>query len=882
MQDIPKKYDPSKVERKWYEYWEKHKLFHAEVDETKKPFTIVIPPPNVTGVLHMGHILNNTLQDILIRWKKMQGYNAEWLPGTDHAAIATQNVLEKKLKKEGKTKEDLGKEKFIELFWDWKEHSGGTIIKQLKYLGAACDWDREAFTMDENLTRAVQEVFIRLYKKGLIYRGKYIINWCPRCHTALSDDETEYKDKKSHLWYIRYPFVDEPDKYIVVATTRPETMLGDTAVAVNPKDERYSKYIGRKLRLPYINREIPIIADTLVDPEFGTGCVKVTPAHDPNDFEMGNRHNLERVVVINTHGVMNENAGDFKGLDRFEARKKLVEWLKENGFLEKIEDYEHSVGHCYRCDTVIEPYLSEQWFVKMEPIAKPAIKAIENDEIRFFPNRWKKVALNWLYNIRDWCISRQIWLGHKIPIWYCENGHVQASIDEPSFCPECDSKKFTQDQDVLDTWFSSWLWPFSTFGWPEKTKELEYFYPTDTLVTDPGILFFWVVRMIIAGFEFMGKKPFTDVHLHGVVCDELGRKMSKSLGNSPDPLELIAKYSADAVRFSIIFSTPPGQNTLFSEKQTEMGRNFTNKIWNAFRLLLMNVEHFDISNFNLDFKKFSLADKWILHKLNQTTKEINYYLKEYKFNEAEHSIYDFIWKSYCDWYLEIAKQRWYKPESEYDANLARYLAIFVLYNSIKLLHPFMPFLTEQIWQILKEKHLLPEGVNLASIMVDSYPQFDDKFVFETAVEQMNLLINTIIQIRNIRAEKNIKPKDTVNVIFEEHVPLFDKNQKIIKNLAKVGEIRFNEELKEQAAVGIVDTYKFFIPLAGLVDTAEEKEKLQKEIQKLESYLTVLNKKLHNENFLSKAPEHVVEQERKRFKELSDKLKALKESLEELS
>ncbi|MBP7459706.1 MAG: valine--tRNA ligase [Candidatus Delongbacteria bacterium] len=882
MLNLADRYDPSSVENKWYDYWLSQKMFHAEPSRDKPPYTIVIPPPNITGVLHMGHVLNNTLQDILIRWKKMQGFNTEWLPGTDHAAIATQNVLEKMLRKEGKTKDDIGREAFTQLFWDWRNKSGGTIIKQLKLLGASCDWEREAFTMDANLTRAVQEVFIRLYNKGLVYRGKYIINWCPRCGTALSDDETDYAEKQSHLWHIRYHFKDEPEKYLVVATTRPETMLGDTAVAVNPKDERFTALIGRKLILPIVNREIPIIADDFVDPSFGTGCVKVTPAHDPNDFQMAMRHPLEKIVVIDSSGKMNDQAGIYQGLDRFECRTRLVEDLKSQNYLESIQDYTHSVGHCYRCNTVIEPHLSDQWFVKMGPLAQPVIQAIENDQIKFYPERWKKNALNWLYNIRDWCISRQIWLGHKIPIWYCPDHHVTASIPRPEKCPICGSTDLVQDPDVLDTWFSSWLWPFSTFGWPEKNKDLDYFYPTSTLVTDPGIIFFWVIRMIMAGYEFMGNKPFSEVHLHGVVCDEQGRKMSKSLGNSPDPIDIIQTYSADAMRFAIIFSTPPGQNTLYSDKQTEMGRNFTNKIWNAFRLVMMNIEDFSLSEFHYDPSRLTLPDQWLLHRLNHAIDQINADLKEFRFNEAEHAIYDFIWKDYCDWYLEINKLRWYQPVSDQDKAMSQYLCIHIMQAFLKLLHPFMPFLTEEIWQSFKSAGLLTRDQDKLSIMAAQFPQVDPACDFPEAFKEMEFLMELISQIRNIRSEKNIKPKDKVNLVLKRDLPVIAQNQAFVGNLAKVDQISISDTAPADSAVGVVGDLEFYIPLSGLVDLGKEKEKIEKEIKQLAGYLQGLNQKLQNEKFVSGAPAEVVAKEKARRDELQAKYDTLQQALAKMS
>ncbi len=881
MKAIPDRYEPQSVEAKWYQFWLDQRLFHADPDPDKKPYTIVIPPPNITGVLHMGHILNNTLQDILIRRKKMEGYNTEWVPGTDHAAIATQNVLEKMLKKDGKTKEDLGREKFEELFWDWKAQSGGTIIKQLKYLGAACDWDREAFTMDENLTRAVQEVFIRLYDKGLVYRGKYIINWCPRCLTALSDDETEHEEHQSHLWYLRYPLTLHPEQYVVVATTRPETMLGDTAVAVNPKDERFSHLIGQTVTLPLVERPIPIIADDFVDPLFGTGCVKVTPAHDPNDFQMGLRHRLPKVIVMNSDGTMNEEAGAYAGMDRQACRKKIVEDLQAKGLLEKIENHQHQVGHCYRCHTVIEPALSDQWFVKMEPLAKPVIAAIESDDVRFYPDRWKKVALNWLTNIRDWCISRQIWLGHKIPIWYCPEGHVTASIGRPDHCPVCASRELHQDPDVLDTWFSSWLWPFSTLGWPKQTADLSYFYPTDTLVTDPGILFFWVIRMMMAGYEFMGAKPFSEVHLHGVVCDEQGRKMSKSLGNSPDPLDIIQNYSADAMRFAIIFSTPPGQNTLYSDKQTELGRNFTNKIWNVFRLLAMNLEDYQVPA-GYSPESATLADQWMLHELNAGAREIEKCLNEYRFNEAEHAIYDLFWKQFCDWYIEIAKLRWSDGADPGDARRAKGLVLHVFQRLLKLLHPFMPFITEEIRQQLKENQWLTEDRDALSILDSPAPRYDAAMENPEAAKNMQFLMEVITQIRNLRAEKGIKPKDNVPIMLSKDPALIRENEEIVRKLAKVESIAYNRECPAEAAIAVVADLEIYLPLTGLVDLEAEKARLSKEIEQLDKYMTGLNHKLQNEKFLANAPAQVVETERARYQELLTKLNTLRESLRKIS
>ncbi|HOM27821.1 MAG TPA: valine--tRNA ligase, partial [bacterium] len=742
------KYNPLEIEEKIYKMWEENSYFYVKTDNKKEKYVIVIPPPNITGFLHMGHALNNTIQDILIRWKRMEGYNSLWVPGTDHAGIATQNVVEKELAKKGLTRKQLGREKFIEEVWKWKEKYGSRIIFQLKKLGASCDWTRTKFTMDETLSNAVKEAFVRLYKKGLIYKGKKIINWCPRCETALSDEEVEYKDEKSNLYFIKYPLLR--GGFIEVATTRPETMLGDTAVAVNPEDERYKNLIGEKVKLPFVERIIPIIADDKVEIEFGTGAVKVTPAHDPNDFEIAQRHNLDFILIMNEEGIMNENAGKFNKIDRFECRKLIVDELNKLGLLSKIEDYTNRVGHCYRCDTVIEPYLSNQWFVKMKPLAEPAIKVAEDGKLKFYPERWKKVYLYWLYNVKDWCISRQIWWGHRIPIWYCKNNCPPiVEKEELKKCPYCGGKDLTQDEDVLDTWFSSWLWPFSVFGWPEKTKDLEIFYPTNTLVTAQEILFFWVARMVMAGLEFMGDIPFENVYIHGTVRDNTGKKMSKSLGNVIDPVEIIDKYGADSLRFSLISLTAFGQDVFLSPNFHIKGRNFTNKIWNASRYLFKRCEELNIENINFlkDKENIDFPEKWILMKLDEIVKKTGNSLEKFYFNEALNNLYDFFWHDFCDWYIEISKV--YKEEN-YIENIVIPIIFEVLTVSLKLLHPFIPFITEQIWQNLK-KYIKFES---ESITVSKWPESKNFYDRET-FEKFERIKDIVIAIRDIKTRFKI-------------------------------------------------------------------------------------------------------------------------------
>ncbi len=878
FKDLPSRYDPSKVEERIYQDWEKGGYFNADRDPSRRPYTIVIPPPNVTGILHMGHALNNTYQDILIRYHRMLGYNALWMPGTDHAGIATQNVVERKLAKQGLRRQDLGREKFVEEVWKWKEEYGSTIIRQLKRLGASCDWRRTRFTMDPDYSLAVRYVFVHLYKKGLIYQGNYIINWCPRCHTALADEEAPKKETQGKLYYVRYPIKGEKDRFIVVATTRPETILGDTAVAVNPKDERYKDLIGKTAILPILGREIPIIADDYVDPEFGTGAVKITPAHDPDDFWVGKRHDLSAPVVIDSEGKMTELAGPYAGLDRFECRKRIVEDLAKEGLLEKVEDYIHNVGHCYRCDTVIEPYLSRQWFVKMKPLAEPAIKVVKEGKIRFIPKRWTKVYLNWMENIQDWCISRQIWWGHRIPVWYCVDKEGNRTdcppiveMEEPKACPNCGNTNLIQDEDVLDTWFSSWLWPFATFYWPKDDPEvkadLDYFYPTNTLVTAPEILFFWVARMIMAGLEFMGEIPFSDVYLHGTVRDDTGKKMSKSLGNIIDPLEIIEEMGADALRFSLISITATGQDVYLSRSKFELGRNFTNKIWNASRYILSSLLP-EVKDTNWREDLLVLEDKWILHGLSHTVKAVNDALQNYRFNEAANLLYDFFWHQFCDWYIEATKIEKGKEVKVNQQKILRY----VLETFLRLLHPFMPFITEEIYQLLKQAIDLPGK----TIMLLSYPQEGGR-EDESAWEEFELVKNLVYHLRNMRAQVGLKPSDRPKVVVSgPKAGQVLESAELIKFLARVEDL---EEVPEgtrpsQSLAGVLPGLEFFLILSGLVDVEKEKEKIKAQIEETKKAIEKKEKLLSNPNFVNRAPEKVVNGEREKLSELKDTLNRL--------
>jgi valyl-tRNA synthetase len=819
--NLEKVYDPSKVEDRLYQKWLEKKYFHAEVDYSKKPFTIVIPPPNITGTLHMGHALDNTLQDILIRWKRMQGYNALWMPGTDHASIATEVKIVQKMAEEGLTKADLGREGFLERAWKWKEQYGGTILKQLQKLGSSCDWDRERFTMDEGLSKAVLEVFVRLYEKGWIYRGAKIINWCPECQTTISDAEVEYEEKAGHFWHIRYPLKDGSG-YIQIATTRPETMLGDTAVAVHPEDERYKDYIGKTVILPLVNREIPIIADEYVDKEFGTGAVKITPAHDPNDFEVGLRHNLPQINILNDDGTLNEEAGKYAGMDRYEARKLIVKDLEEQGFLVKIEDHVHNVGLHDRCSTVIEPMIKMQWFVKMEELAKPAIEVLKKGDLRFVPERFGKVYLNWLENIRDWCISRQLWWGHRIPAYYCNDcGNIDISREAPKVCSKCGSSSLRQDEDTLDTWFSSALWPFSTLGWPDKTPELEYFYPTDVLVTGYDIIFFWVVRMVFSALEQMGEVPFRDVLIHGLVRDSQGRKMSKSLGNGVDPLEIIDKYGADALRLTLVTGNAPGNDMRFYYERVEASRNFANKIWNAARFILMNFE--DEDEIHVELKDLLAADKWILSKVNTLAKEVTENMDKYELGIAVSKLYDFFWEEFCDWYIEMVKPRLYNKEDK-TRKAALWTLRTVLINALKLLHPYMPFITEEIFTYIQDEE--------ETIMLSAWPQYKEEWNFFVEENEIELMKQAIRNIRNIRAEMNVPPAKKAKVyVVSDDVKvqdIFERGRTFFSPLAYASELVIQKDkagISNDAVSTVIPNATIFIPFEDLLDIQKEIERL---------------------------------------------------------
>ncbi|ADU74953.1 valyl-tRNA synthetase [Acetivibrio thermocellus AD2] len=869
--NIAKTYDPKQVEDRLYAEWMEKGYFHAEIDKEKTPFTIVIPPPNITGQLHMGHALDETLQDILIRWKRMQGYCTLWLPGTDHASIATEAKIVEAMAKEGITKEDIGREKFLERAWEWKRHYGGRIVEQLKKLGCSCDWQRERFTMDEGLSRAVIEVFVRLYKKGLIYRGERIINWCPKCNTSISDAEVEYEEKAGHFWHIKYP-VKDSDEFVVVATTRPETMLGDTAVAVHPEDERYKHLIGKTVVLPLMNREIPVIADEYVEKDFGTGVVKITPAHDPNDFEVGLRHNLPQIRVMNDDATMNELAGKYQGMDRYEARKQIVKDLEELGLLLKVEDHTHNVGTCYRCATVIEPLISKQWFVKMKPLAEPAIEVVKNGTIKFVPERFSKIYFNWMENIQDWCISRQLWWGHRIPAYYCQEcGYMMVENEMPDVCPKCGSSRIEQDPDTLDTWFSSALWPFSTLGWPDETEDLKYFYPTDVLVTGYDIIFFWVARMIFSALEHTGKEPFKYVFIHGIVRDALGRKMSKSLGNGIDPLEIIDKYGTDALRFALTIGTSPGNDLRFSEEKAESSRNFANKIWNASRFVLMNFDD------NLDFSKvdpnkFTTSDKWILSRVNNLTREVTENMEKFELGIALQKIYEFIWEEFCDWYIELVKPRLYDKDDETRLE-AQYVLNYVLGTAMKLLHPYMPFITEEIY-----RHLV---VDDESIMISKWPVYREDYNFPEEEKKMSLIMDAIKSIRNIRAEMNVPHSRKAKAIFVapggSEQDILKEGTVFFERLASCSEVVIQPDksgIPSNAVAAILAGVEIFLPLEDLIDIEKEIERLEKELSNLQKELDRVNSKLANEGFVSKAPQKVVEEEKKKkekYQEMYDKV-----------
>lgn len=874
--NIPTVYDPQSFEKKWYQFWEENQLFHAEVEHDKKPFSIVIPPPNVTGQLHMGHALDNTLQDIQIRWRRMQGYNTLWMPGSDHAGIATQIKVEEMLRNEqGLSRHDIGREKFIEHVWEWKHQYGSKITKQLRSLGASCDWQRERFTMDEGCSEAVREVFVSLYEKGLIYQGHRITNWCPRCSTALSDIEVEHEDKPGHLYHLRYQ-VEGSDEFVEIATTRPETMLGDTGVAVHPEDERYTHLIGKKLILPIVGRKIPVFADEYVDPKFGTGVVKVTPAHDPNDFEMGQRHGLEQIVVLNDDATMADNTGKYKGMDRYECRKVLLEDLKALGNLVSIEEHNHAVGHCQRCHTVVEPMISKQWFVKMESLAKPAMEAVTSGKIQFVPERFTKIYLNWLESIRDWCISRQLWWGHRIPAWYCDEcGETFVSREDLSVCSKC-GKALRQDEDVLDTWFSSALWPFSTMGWPKDTEELKQFYPTSVLVTGYDIIFFWVARMIMMGLEFKQEIPFKHVFIHGLVRDSQGRKMSKSLGNGIDPVEVIEKYGADTLRFMLITGNTPGNDMRFYWERVEATRNFANKLWNASRFVLMNLEGFDAA-FRPKQEDYTLADRWILSRYAKTVADVTNNLERFELGEAGRALYDFIWNEFCDWYIEMAKARLYNKDAVTARQTAQYVLCYVLENTLKLLHPFMPYITEEIWQ-----HIPHEGI---SIMVAKYPCGEEEKIDELAETSMNAIMDTIKSIRNMRAEVNVAPGKKSEVILtfatDELKEVFIQNEGYLKVLAgaePVAILEADAQKPENAMTAVVNGVEVYLPLKGLIDVEKETARLNKELATLDKELARVSGKLSNAGFVAKAPAEVIAKEKEKQKGFEEKRIAINERL----
>lgn len=884
---MEKQYNPAQVEDRLYANWISRKLFHADEKSSKTPYSIVIPPPNVTGVLHMGHALNNTIQDIIIRHKRMKGFEVLWMPGTDHAGIATQNVVERKLAKEGKSRHDLGREAFVEEVWKWKEQYHATITSQLKKLGSSCDWDRERFTMDEGLSQAVKTVFVRLYKDGLIYRGKYIINWCPRCRTALSDEEAEHKDVGGKLYHFKYPYADGSG-FVTVATTRPETMLGDTAVAVNPKDERYAGKVGKKLTLPLVNREIPVIADDFVDREFGTGAVKVTPAHDPNDFQMGLRHSMAPIVVMDEGGKMTgEIPSKYIGVDRFAARKMVVEDLTELELVEKIEEHSHAVGHCYRCGTVVEPYYSDQWFVKMKPLAEKAHAAAVNDEITFFPQRWKRTYIDWMENIRDWCISRQIWWGHRIPVWYCDCGEMIVAEETPTSCPKCGSKALRQDNDVLDTWFSSWLWPFSTMGWPQQTATLNKFYPTTTLATAPEILFFWVARMIMAGLYFTGKLPFYNIILHGTVRDKTGRKMSKSLGNSIDPLEIIPVYGTDALRLSMIMITASGADVYLGKDTFDIGRNFANKLWNASRFLLSNIEN-KISFTTLPpVERLKTEDRWILSKLQHAIDAMNDALEGFRFNEACHTMYDFTWHNFCDWYIEAKKADLYKPQNPQDRDDALAIASFVLGSILKLLHPIMPFITEEIWTHLREKVSFPSVIDSDTIMTARYPEKDEKYVNDDVEQFFDSVKDIIVALRTVRSENNIPPDKTGTAVIIPSDKVFADRLltqvSLINQFVKLSETTVSIDAQKPGFAGsaVVRGTQVFLLFEGLIDLSVELDRLSKEIARASSLVQSTTARLGNESFASRAPADIVAKEREKLQGMILNLEKLQKQYDEV-
>ena len=865
--ELAKTYDPKGIEDRLYQKWLDKKYFHAEVDASKKPFTIVIPPPNITGQLHMGHALDNTMQDILIRFKRMQGYNALWQPGTDHASIATEAKIVEKLKQEGTSKEELGREKFLERAWDWKREYGGRIISQLKKLGSSCDWDRERFTMDEGCNKAVTEVFVKMHEKGYIYKGSRIVNWCPVCNTSISDAEVEYQEQAGHFWHIKYPIMNDDGtpsttEFLTFATTRPETMLGDTAVAIHPEDERYQHLIGKSVMLPIVNRVIPIVTDTYVERDFGTGVVKITPAHDPNDFEVGKRHNLPEINVMNDDATINANGGKFEGMDRYEARKAIVEELDSLGLLVKIEDYSHNVGTCYRCHNTVEPLIKKQWFVKMEELIKPAVEAVKSGELKLIPERMEKTYFNWTDNIRDWCISRQLWWGHRIPAYYCDKcGEIVVDKEAPAVCPKCGHTHFTQDPDTLDTWFSSALWPFETLGWPDQTEDLKYFYPTDVLVTGYDIIFFWVIRMIFSGFEQMGEKPFHTVLFHGLVRDSQGRKMSKSLGNGIDPLEIIDQYGADALRLTLITGNAPGNDMRFYYERVENSRNFANKVWNASRFIMMNMEGKTVTA--PEAGDLQPVDKWILSKLNTLVQDVTDNMESYELGIAVQKVYDFIWDEFCDWYIEMVKPRLYNTDDTVSQNAALWTLKTVLIDALKLLHPYMPFITEEIFCTLQSEE--------ESIMISSWPKYSEDRNYSREEKAIEIIKEAVRGIRNIRSEMNVAPsrKAGVYVVSEDDSILatFTEGKLFFASLAYASEVMIQRDkagIAQDAVSVVIPGATLYIPFAELVDIAQEIQRLTKEKERLEGELARVNGMLSNERFISKAPEAKIAEEKEKL------------------
>ncbi|MBR1692190.1 MAG: valine--tRNA ligase [Lachnospiraceae bacterium] len=876
--ELAKTYDPHGLEDRIYKNWLDKKYFHAEVDERKKPFTIVIPPPNITGQLHMGHALDNTMQDILIRFKRMQGYNALWQPGTDHASIATEVKIIEKLKEEGIDKADLGREKFLERAWDWKKEYGGRIISQLKKLGSSCDWDRERFTMDEGCSKAVEEVFVKMHQKGYIYKGARIINWCPVCNTSISDAEVEYEEQAGHFWHIKYPIVGTDDA-LIFATTRPETMLGDTAVAVHPDDERYKHLIGKTLMIPIVGREIPVVADEYVDREFGTGTVKITPAHDPNDFEVGKRHGLAQINILNDDATINANGGKFEGMDRYEAREAIVKELDELGYLVKIEEHVHNVGTHDRCKTTVEPMVKQQWFVRMNELIQPAVRAVKNGDIRLVPERMEKTYFNWTDNIRDWCISRQLWWGHRIPAYYCDKcGETVVSKGMPAVCPKCGDTHFTQDPDTLDTWFSSALWPFSTLGWPEETKELKYFYPTDVLVTGYDIIFFWVIRMIFSGYEQMGDKPFKTVLFHGLVRDSLGRKMSKSLGNGIDPLEVIEQYGADALRLTLITGNAPGNDMRFYYERVENSRNFANKVWNASRFILMNMEGKEIPDNAAD--NLEPVDQWIFSKLNTLIKEVTDNMEHFELGIAVQKVYDFIWDEFCDWYIEMVKPRLYNSDNQESQNAALYTLKTVLLDALRLLHPYMPFITEEIFTTMQSEE--------ESIMISAWPVWQEARCFAKEEKEIEVMKEAVRGIRNVRAEMNVAPSKKAQVYVvsakKEVRDIFENGKLFFAPLAYASEVILQTDktgIADDAVSVMLSDAAVYMPFAELVDIAQEIERLEKEEKRLQGEIKRAEGMLKNEKFLAKAPEAKVAEEREKLAKYTQMLEQVKERIGQL-